>query len=227
MIYIVNVNLIIYKTGMYEFTVIVIYMTLIALVNTFKTIRHGSFTKIDIINIAAYVLVLCFNIYMLIRLGISDGGHDVMLIMNIIVLSLVLAIIFYRTLVRLYQENYKGQEAEHLRNVIESGEDYLKNVQAMDKQVRTVRHDMNNQLQVIYGLLSQERYEEAKDFLKQYSISLEKTKEYIHTDNPIFNTVINNKIEYAKSEDIIITTGLHKTLKPMHGNDLYTIMGNV
>lgn len=107
-IYIVNVNLIIYKTGMYEFTVIVIYMTLIALVNTFKTIRHGSFTKIDIINIAAYVLVLCFNIYLLIRLGISDGGHDVMLIMNIIVLSLVLAIIFYRTLVRLYQENYKG-----------------------------------------------------------------------------------------------------------------------
>ena len=134
-----------------------------------------------------------------------------MLIMNIIMLSLVLAIIFYRTLVRLYQENYKGREAEHLRNVIESGEDYLKNVQAMDKQVRTVRHDMNNQLQVIYGLLSQERYEEAKDFLKQYSISLEKTKEYIHTDNPIFNTVINNKIEYAKSEDIIITTGLHKT----------------
>lgn len=226
-IYIVNANFIKYKTGMYEFTVIVIYMILIAFVNTFKTIKHGSFAKKDIINIAAYVLVLCFNIYLLIRLGISDGGHDVMLIMNIIVLSLVLAYIFYRTLLRLYQENYKGQEAEHLRNVIESGEDYLKNVQAMDKQVRTVRHDMNNQLQVIYGLLSQERYEEAKDFLKKYSISLEKTKEYIHTDNPIFNTVINNKIEYAKSEDIIITTGLHKTLKPMHGNDLYTIMGNV
>ena len=44
-IYIVNVNLIIYKTGMYEFTVIVIYMTLIALVNTFKTIRHGSLRR--------------------------------------------------------------------------------------------------------------------------------------------------------------------------------------
>ena len=43
---------------MYEFTVIVIYMTLIALVNTFKTIRHGSFTKIDIINIAK----ICFGI---------------------------------------------------------------------------------------------------------------------------------------------------------------------
>ena len=40
-IYIVNVNLIVYKTGIYEFTVIVIYMILIALVNTFKTIRHG------------------------------------------------------------------------------------------------------------------------------------------------------------------------------------------
>ena len=148
-IYIADAQSLIHRTGIYEFTVIIIYLALIAFMNTFKTIRHGSFTKIDIINIAAYVFVLCFNIYLLIRLGISDGGHDVMLIMNIIVLSLVLAIIFYRTLVRLYQENYKGREAEHLRNVIESGEDYLKNVQAMDKQVRTVRHDMNNQLQVI------------------------------------------------------------------------------
>lgn len=226
-IYIADAQSLIHRTGIYEFTVIIIYLALIAFMNTFKTIRNGRFTKIDKINIAAFVLVLCLDIYLLIRLGMSDDGHDIMLIMNIIVLCLVLAYIFYRTLVRLYQENYRGQEAEHLRNVIESGEDYLRNVQAMDKQVRTVRHDMNNQLQVIYGLLSQERYEEAKDFLKEYSISLEKTKEYIHTDNPIFNTVINNKIEYAKSEDIIITTGLHKTLKPMHGNDLYTIMGNV
>lgn len=226
-IYIADAEILIHRTGMYEFTVIIIYLILIAFMNTFKTIRNGSFTKSDRINIAAYVVVLCVNMYLLIRLGLSNGRHDIMLIMNIIVLCLILAYIFYRTLVRLYQENYKGQEAEHLREVIESGEDYLKNVQAMDKQVRTVRHDMNNQLQIIYGLLSQERYEEAKDFLKQYSISLEKTKEYIRTDNPIFNTVINNKIEYAKSEDIIITTGLHKTLKPMHGNDLYTIMGNV
>ena len=226
-IYIADAEILIHRTGMYEFTVIIIYLILIAFMNTFKTIRNGSFTKSDRINIAAYVVVLCVNMYLLIRLGLSNGRHDIMLIMNIIVLCLILAYIFYRTLVRLYQENYKGQEAEHLREVIESGEDYLKNVQAMDKQVRTVRHDMNNQLQIIYGLLSQERYDEAKAFLKEYSISLEKTKEYIHTDDPIFNTVINNKIEYAKSEDIIITTGLHKTLKPMHGNDLYTIMGNV
>lgn len=226
-IYIADAKILIHRTGMYEFTVIIIYLILIAFMNTFKTIRNGSFTKSDRINIVAYVVVLCVNMYLLIRLGLSNGRHDIMLIMNIIVLCLILAYVFYRTLVRLYQENYKGQEAEHLREVIESGEDYLKNVQAMDKQVRTVRHDMNNQLQIIYGLLSQERYDEAKAFLKEYSISLEKTKEYIHTDDPIFNTVINNKIEYAKSEDIIITTGLHKTLKPMHGNDLYTIMGNV
>lgn len=226
-IYIADAKILIHRTGMYEFTVIIIYLILIAFMNTFKTIRNGSFTKSDRINIVAYVVVLCVNMYLLIRLGLSNGRHDIMLIMNIIVLCLILAYIFYRTLVRLYQENYKGQEAEHLREVIESGEDYLKNVQAMDKQVRTVRHDMNNQLQIIYGLLSQERYDEAKAFLKEYSISLEKTKEYIHTDDPIFNTIINNKIEYAKSEDIIITTGIHKILKPMHGNDLYTIMGNV
>ena len=128
-IYIADAKILIHRTGMYEFTVIIIYLILIAFMNTFKTIRNGSFTKSDRINIVAYVVVLCVNMYLLIRLGLSNGRHDIMLIMNIIVLCLILAYVFYRTLVRLYQENYKGQEAEHLREVIEYGEDYLKIIQ--------------------------------------------------------------------------------------------------
>ena len=81
-IYIADVQSLIYRTGIYEFSVIVIYLILIAFMNTFKTIRHGSFTRKDIINIAAFVFVLCLNVYLLIRLGMSDGGQDTMLIMR-------------------------------------------------------------------------------------------------------------------------------------------------
>lgn len=33
-----------------------------------------------------------------------------------------------------------------------------------------------------------------------YGMNLESTQDYIHTDNLLFNTIINNKIQYAKSE---------------------------
>ena len=86
---------------------------------------------------------------------------------------------------------------------------------------------MNNQLQVLSGLINNGQFTEASDFLKQYGIGLEKTIDYINTNNPVINTLINSKIAYAKSENIITAIDITKDIKPMTGNDLCSIIGNV
>ena len=58
-------------------------------------------------------------------------------------------------------------------------------------------------------------------------IGLEKTIDYINTNNPVINTLINSKIAYAKSENIITAIDITKDIKPMTGNDLCSIIGNV
>ena len=97
----------------------------------------------------------------------------------------------------------------------------------MDKQIRMIRHDMKNQLLVLNDLVKSCKYDELEEYLQQYGLDIEKTKEYIHTDNLIFNTLVNNKIDYAKSENIIVSVGMHKVVKSMQGNDLYTVIGNI
>ena len=54
-----------------------------------------------------------------------------------------------------------------------------------------------------------------------------KTIDYINTNNPVINTLINSKIAYAKSENIITAIDITKDIKPMTGNDLCSIIGNV
>ena len=117
--------------------------------------------------------------------------------------------------------------ADKLQEQLTSGEDYIKNVSMLDRQIRSIKHDMNNQLQVLSGLINNGQFNEASDFLKQYGIGLEKTIDYINTNNPVINTLINSKIAYAKSENIITAIDITKDIKPMTGNDLCSIIGNV
>ena len=114
-----------------------------------------------------------------------------------------------------------------MKEQLTSGEDYIKNVSMLDRQIRSIKHDMNNQLQVLSGLINNGQFNEASDFLKQYGIGLEKTIDYINTNNPVINTLINSKIAYAKSENIITAIDITKDIKPMTGNDLCSSIGNV
>lgn len=80
----------------------------------------------------------------------------------------------------------------------------LKNVRLWIKaSLRMIRHDMKNQLLVLNDLVKSCKYDELEEYLQQYGLDIEKTKEYIHTDNLIFNTLVNNKIDYAKSEILL------------------------
>ena len=58
-------------------------------------------------------------------------------------------------------------------------------------------------------------------------MSLEKIQDYIHTENAFVNTLINNKIEYARNENIVITSSIHKKIKEIDNYDLCTILGNI
>ena len=96
--------------------------------------------------------------------------------------------------------NSNKKYADKLQEQLTSGEDYIKNVSMLDRQIRSIKHDMNNQLQVLSGLINNGQFNEASDFLKQYGIGLEKTIDYINTNNPVINTLINSKIHMPKAK---------------------------
>lgn len=204
-----------------------VYIVTMVVLETFLSIRRGCFTVADRMKVFLYIIITIAVYAMLVWLSGYIGQEYKKYLLLAGLLQLMLAYIFYSISVRLYEENYNEKEADRLRNKINLGEDYLKNVQAMDKQIRVIKHDMKNQLQTFTELIKSKKYDEAEQFLKMYGMNLESTQDYIHTDNLLFNTIINNKIQYAKSEKIIVSSSINKKIKQMKDNDLCTVIGNL
>ena len=200
---------------------LIIYVLLIIVLKSFASIRNGMFNIRDIIILALTLITVCAVFTVTMKMQLTSGS------LLILLLLCILIFLIYELALSLYMANSNKKYADKLQEQLTSGEDYIKNVSMLDRQIRSIKHDMNNQLQVLSGLINNGQFNEASDFLKQYGIGLEKTIDYINTNNPVINTLINSKIAYAKSENIITAIDITKDIKPMTGNDLCSIIGNV
>jgi len=200
---------------------LIIYVLLIIVLKSFASIRNGMFNIRDIIILALTFIIVCAVFTVTMKMQLTSGS------LLILLLLCILIFLIYELALSLYMANSNKKYADKLQEQLTSGEDYIKNVSMLDRQIRSIKHDMNNQLQVLSGLINNGQFNEASDFLKQYGIGLEKTIDYINTNNPVINTLINSKIAYAKSENIITAIAITKDIKPMTGNDLCSIIGNV
>lgn len=206
---------------------IVVYIILLVITDAFSSIRKGSFSRSDKIYILLYILFSTILIITNIALFRTLGKQYSRIIFMICILQFFLLYFFYTISKRLYEENYNEKEADRLRYKVNSSEEYLENVMLMDRQIKVIKHDMKRQLQILTNLITLEKYDEAAVFLRQYGMSLEKIQDYIHTENAFVNTLINNKIEYARNENIVITSSIHKKIKEIDNYDLCTILGNI
>ena len=193
---------------------LIIYVLLIIVLKSFASIRNGMFNIRDIIILALTFIIVYAVFTVTMKMQLTSGS------LLILLLLCILIFLIYELALSLYMANSNKKYADKLQEQLTSGEDYIKNVSMLDRQIRSIKHDMNNQLQVLSGLINNGQFNEASDFLKQYGIGLEKTIDYINTNNPVINTLINSKIAYAKSENIITAIDITKDIKPMTGNDL-------
>ena len=139
-----------------------VYIVTMVVLETFLSIRRGCFTAADRMKVFLYIIITIAVYAMLVWLSGYIGQEYKKYLLLAGLLQLMLAYIFYSISVRLYEENYNEKEADRLRNKINLGEDYLKNVQAMDKQIRVIKHDMKNQLQTLTELIKSKKYDEAE-----------------------------------------------------------------
>lgn len=78
-------------------------------------------------------------------------------------------------------------------------------VQASARQFSVLRHDMRHQINIVYGLISEKKYDEALHFLHTFNEHLEKTAIHPFCTNPYMNAVISVYIMKAKSAGIPVS----------------------
>lgn len=95
------------------------------------------------------------------------------------------------------------------------------------EDLRALRHDMNNHMSVLQGLLTMGEYEDAKAYLSTITEELTVANSFIFTDNKVLSVLINNKISKAKQSGITFDTEILTSTTPFSDSDLCAVIGNI
>lgn len=92
-------------------------------------------------------------------------------------------------------------------------EDTIKNLEELNTTLRAQRHDYINHMQIVYGLLELDEYQDAKEYLEPVFIDIMKVSKALKTSKPALNALLQAKMETARRENIDlfleVTSDLH------------------
>lgn len=108
-------------------------------------------------------------------------------------------------------------------------EESMKNLEELNTKLRAQRHDYLNHMQVIYGLMELEEYEEAKKYMQPVFKDIMKVSKALKTKQPAVNALLQAKMEAAEKENIDFFMEIRSDLKDidMEPWDLCKILGNL
>lgn len=108
-------------------------------------------------------------------------------------------------------------------------EESMKNLEELNTKLRAQRHDYLNHIQVIYGLLELEEYDEAKKYMAPVFKDIMKLSKALKTKQPAVNALLQAKMEAVEKEDIDFYLEIRSDLKSisMEPWDLCKILANL
>lgn len=105
---------------------------------------------------------------------------------------------------------------------------YINDVKELHQEVNHVRHDLKNHMYAISILLQQKQYDQAMDYLEQFTKDKINNKyNYVRSGNDVADAIINTKIAICKEKDIEIVCHISSSMEGVSPVDLGTILTNL
>lgn len=194
-------------------------------------LRHKYKNPIDTRAWFMLILIPFISITSLSALMIAVIDHNeisgyILCGMSGILLANLITYYFFSTLNRDYESKLRIKLLEqNNENAVKN----LENAEAFIRQMRSVRHDMQNHLLIISGLIDNENYIQAKSYIKNLTTDwLPDIQSLINSENDAFNAIVNAKIAVCNQKKIYIEVKEMKdSLKDLNPIDTGIIFGNL
>ena len=137
-------------------------------------------------------------------------------------IPLALLIVFLVVTIRQKQiiDFYKIQEQEL--------DQYAVEVETIYNQMRGIRHDYRNHMQVMQTLMQKDAVAELDDYMKQLTNELNQVDTIIQTGNTMIDAIVNTKLTTAKHQGIeLFATAIAPKELQIEHVDLAIILGNL
>ena len=105
----------------------------------------------------------------------------------------------------------------------------IDNLSKLNDKLRMDRHDYLNQLQVVYGLMELEEYDEMNSYLRKVYKELLKTGKAVKTSKPAINALLAAKSAEAEAKEIEFLIEVKSDLKNLYIEDweLCKVLSNI
>lgn len=179
----------------------------------------NSFQVVSIIiSIIMYLLITIILVY-------ENMSKSVGIVSTIsLLLILFLLVYLYDFIAKNYAEKIQKEMIEKEKQY------YYKQVELMqenEKKLSDFRHDINNHLSVIQGMLENDS-ESTKKYVEKLVNKVENTRTFSNTGNIAIDSVINYKLSKAEDEGITINANIILPPKLRDDiQDMVTVLGNI
>lgn len=104
-----------------------------------------------------------------------------------------------------------------------------KNLEKLNSELRSQRHDYLNHLQVVYGLMQLEEYEELQRYLQPIYKGMQKTGKALKTSKPAINALLKAKMDEAENRNIDFYIEVKSDLRDLQMQDweLCKVISNI
>lgn len=194
-------------------------------------LRHRYKNPLENKSWIMLILIPIISVISLSALMLAAMDHDeitgyILFGMLGILTANIITFYFFSTL----NKNYETElEIKLLKQNNEIAKQNIENADAFVQQMKSVRHDMQNQLTIISNYLDNEKYLEAKKYINNLAGRyLPAVKNFINADNEAFNAIINSKIAICNQKKIYIEVKeMKNVLKDFDSIDIGVLFGNL
>lgn len=114
----------------------------------------------------------------------------------------VIFFIILRLVSKIVTLSIEETEKKRLQDQIKKQYIYMEEAKKRNEQYRMFQHDIDNHFLVLSGLIHEKKYNEAEEYFNKLHETSDKLLIGIETGNPIVDILLNEKINFAKLNNI-------------------------
>lgn len=192
--------------------------------------------KIDLrlkpLEILGFVAFFIFILFMIYSMGVYNATQrfvpSIILDMSAVFFILVIFLAYWSYLIIVRDRKNIKRDAENAKNYISMQLDSLELEEANRQEIKIMKHDLRNHLQVIQEMCNTRQYSQMETYIAGLSGNPELSRSFQITGNQAADTVISLKKASADSSGIrFICDGSFQWLDNMISMDVCTIFSNL
>lgn len=213
--------------------IVIIKLVLFAVLRAYLLVknRNGNISRGEGIFFALFPIITIIVLLPIINvINYSDLSSEyyiyfILSAIGLLVLNIIIYFFYSFRIHNLKVENDLKQQIMKNNNEIKNLELYKESMNIAKK----IKHDIKNHLLVISGFISDNKNEEAQNYIKEVVGNVDNICSYISLDDPVINYLVNSKIEAANNKLINVKTMVDNdiSMPGINEYELCSIMGNI